>query len=268
MLAITCVAGAGIIALVVAFIYIRTHPSVEVRVVDPKTGEVVDRRTDQAADLPSRRPTQQTRPPAEVQPPQAARAPAGEPATDPNLDVTCRAVEAGAVGDQYYACGRVLNNQGVALEWVEVTARLPGMRPASRRYSYVPAGEAMAYSVQLPPGRIDPGALTVVARCQPVAKDVVVWLIRSDQFHSFREGDSYGWTGRTRNTSGRTVQDVRIILDYYDSDGVHCGMAEGKLEAKTALAAGKSEFFRVGTSDYAALSLASDYFARAVGREY
>ena len=123
----------------------------------------------------------------------------------------------------------------------------------------------MPYSLRLPPGRIDQGALKVVARCRPVGEGTVVWSIPDDQLRPLSPGP--GWTGRTWNPSDAAVEDVKIIVDYFDRYGVHCGTATGKLEDKDALGAGKSGRFRVSATGVG-VELASQYFARAVGKRY
>lgn len=287
MLVICCVAAAGIVVLAVVFYWIRTHPVIVVK--REHTGKVMSkdrmprREAEREMERLRRAGAGHVRPAAEGPPDRlppllpAATRPAGaqppaEVVGDLKLMVGAPAlVEAGAVGERKFACGTILSKYDVALRQVSVTAYVDGRRGSSRYYPYVPAGGTVRYCVPLEGQDLDAERVRIVALAERVKSDLVVWAIPAEQIkRAVEAGDVAAWTGRIRNPGAVPLRDIKIILDYYDDEGIWGGRADGKMEDRTTLGIRRSGFFRVTTRELNAREpiTSSIVVARAVAQKF
>jgi len=298
-LIVCCVGAVGIIAMLVALVWIRRNPREIIR--DAKTGQVIsNRRTTiddakrRAAELEAvRQKTRQMRqgqrglPPAgpsgqgdpaglvDSPPPGPGPGPSLAPAPapvrgDPKLVVSTPAlISAGAVGsNSQIACGRVRSHYSVGLATVRVSAYIGGQDVQRQDFYYIPAGGEIRYSLTLPPGQVDTSGLTVIATARAAGSETLVWEVSPDQVQRTDLPDgSTAWKGRTRNRAGVPVTDVRIYLDYYDSDGVWGGHETGQLDAGVTLGKGKVGFFTI-TSKSLKASFCDSWTVRLAGKKY
>lgn len=285
MLVICCVAAAGIVVLAAVFYWIRTHPTVVQK--DERTGEVVGKgrvSRRQAEREIGRRPgpggeddrltpgvPPDRRPGTDLVPGSHPAPGPGEPAGDPKLEAGQPAlVEAGAVGERTFACGQILSKYEAALRQVSVTAYVDGRRGPSWYCPYVPPRGRVRYCVEVQGKDLSADRVRIVAAAQPLRAGLVVWEIPpADVRRAAVTGEVAAWTGTVRNPASLPLKDIRIILDYYDDEGIWGGRAEGRLEDRTTLGVGKSGFFRVSTGELHALEQATSSIvvARAVAEQ-
>lgn len=187
--------------------------------------------------------------------------------TDPKLDVSRKLVAGGAVGDVSYVCGRVLSTYDVALRSVTVTVYVNGARGPSRTYAYVPAREAIHYSIALGSQIADDAAVEAAATAQAGDAKMVVWAIPSDELLRSAADDKVVWTGMTRNRTPAPVRNVRIHCDFFAGDGIQAGSAVGQLVKGDRIGAGKSASFRILSGDPGA-ETAELLVARVVAETY
>ena len=272
MLAVCIVAGAAIIAMLLAFWWSRTHPTYVVR----KPGGEISRPRGTGGEPPDRPGDVTLRPgqplPGEPTLPTGPDSRPAEAASDPKLSVSpATVVSAGAVGELNFACGRVSSDYAEPLRQLWVTAYVARRKDATRFYPYIPPRGSIRYSIPLqgsPPAE----SVRVTALCCPAGAGTVVWEIPLVEIkrQSSRTGDKTTWVGRTRNPAAFPVRDIRVVLDYYDSEGIWGGRAEGELVDQVTLGVGKSGAFRVTSGEVNALNevTSSIVLARAVAEKY
>ncbi len=305
---VVCIVGlVGIVVLVVAFVWVRTHPTVVTAKLDRKTGIVIEqgrerltekeaqRRIRQSAALarqkrmvqkgqlrpqaagpgvgapgdPAGMLERMSRPAGPANSPASPRTPSTAGKGDPMLQVGIPAlVSAGAVGDDYrIACGSVLSLYDEPLARVTVAAYVDGERVQARDYPYVPPRGTVRYSLPLPAG-VDSSRLKLLATCVRAGPGTVIWEVPQAEVSRKPELDgSTTWSGRARNRADVPLKDVVIYIDFYDRDGVWGGAAQGRLEGAEVLGVGKSGFFRVKTTDLKAAT-AEIWSVRVVGVKY
>jgi hypothetical protein len=294
VIAVCCFALAATVILVVVFAYLRMHPHVTVR--DPETGKIVfsGRTTPEEADAirakyEERRreerlmrqgrgrpgasdPTFGPDPAGLVDQAPPGPSPGDDPATevsgDPKLLVGEHTFASAATGtEDRIACGRVRSRYEVALGTLTVEARAGAQLLGRQTFAYVPAGEAIRYSIAVPPS-VGEEDLKIVATGVPAPEDLMVWHVRPDAAtrRTLPDGTVI-WRGRTRNPAGVPVKDVKVYLDFYDSDGVWGGAEQGGLDGERTIGVGKTGFFRVASKALSA-DTAGVWIVRVVARKY
>ena len=278
---------AGIVLVVVLgamVVVIRSRPTVEIR--DRETGKVIRRqrmsraeaerlRREDLAKAAERRWKRRGPQASPVQPADTSgrAGPAGAalppvPKSDPNLDVgTPALVSGGIVGNTVYACGRVLNKYGVALETVTLTAYVDHARGPTVSYVFVPAGGSLRYCIPL--GVLDPARaeVRIVAAGKKARADLVVWELDPQRMQSLPKEGKVVWTGTLHNHTTTPLKNVRVYCDFFDPDGIQGGSAQGGLVSAKTVGVGKSASFRVEFTDISA-ELYPQVVARAVAERY
>jgi hypothetical protein len=116
--------------------------------------------------------------------------------------------------------------------------------------------------------RLSDEDVRVVATGVKAAADVLIWQIPGEDLERSKEGDRYVWSGRTRNPYDTAVTDVKIVIDYFDADGIQYGTVTGKLQDdRRSIGAGKTGWYRAATGDYK-VGGARKICARAVGKRH
>jgi hypothetical protein len=191
------------------------------------------------------------------------------PKGDPKLNVEQNIISTVAAAEASYVVGRVKNLYDKPLESVTVTAYVNGLAGPTHTFEYLPAGEAMPYSMSLGMDADQMASANVkVAATGNLAPDSkVVWLVSSNQVLRRNDDNKVTWSGTTTNPTNWAVRDVKVYLDMFSSDGLHYGAATGELQEERSLKAGGAAPFKVVTNDNRA-EAAQTVVVRVVGEKF
>ncbi|MDY6914663.1 MAG: hypothetical protein SVT52_09450 [Planctomycetota bacterium] len=149
--------------------------------------------------------------------------------------------------------GKVRNGYDAVLESLEIEVLL--LDATGRRFycgrtvvRWVPPFASVPFSMDysgISTGRIHKVVSAAVGT--RAAPDVVCWSI--PEAHCRHEFDSTTGTvtvcGKTKNTSGHNLRDVKIYCDFLTDQGIYLVTATGSLDEYTSIKAGGSELFTV-----------------------
>ena len=254
MLAVTIIGVIGIAVLAIAFVYVRTHPTVEVEVRQPyeqnpyaaRRRNPPDRGDTSAPRTPDGRTGPGPRPPTPADPPPTT--PAGQPKIDPMLGVGFKIVEAGAASEDVYICGVIHNRYKHALKSVTVTVYKYGAIGPRQTCLYVPPEGTVRYCIDLKSDKtLAEANVQVGATAVKAPENMIIWQIPDDGLAPEMVNDVFVWRGRTRNPTDRTASNVKVYIDYYDDLGIYLGSAPagGLSGDERTVGPGKTARFRV-----------------------
>jgi len=280
---VASVAVVGLIIVLIAFHYYRTHPRVQGR-VGGREGEVIyDRRDIDAGHqqeleklksqyvrpgeeppVPAARPET---PPSSAGPERGTGSPAvaapGEPSrpagpkerpTDANITILgTRVIDGGGLGTSYIV-GQIINKYPHPLKGLVLSVHAYNKadkwvvdQPFSLHH--VPVGATMKFSV--PCGDLSEDNLghcdVAASQAVPMDEFEVCWEIEAGEVSPTKEeSGKIVVTGSAKNPFSSEIEGVKIYCDFFTEEGVFAGSAEGKLEeGAQAIPPGRSRDFRV-----------------------